>query len=444
MLQIKDLNMIHKKDFRVILEKFSCSFQDGDKAVIIGEEGNGKSTLLKWIYEPELIADYCEAKGERMIGRNRMGYLPQELPDEEKEKSVYEFFLEEPAFLEQTPKELGRMAKEFHVPMEFFYGEQKMKTLSGGERVKAQLMRLLLIEPEILLFDEPSNDIDVETLEWLEMFLNGWKYIVLFISHDETLIENTANMVIHIEQIKRKTKCRYTVSRVSYQQYKKERAIRFEKQERQAISDRREKKLRDERCHRIEQSVQHAQNTVSRQDPATARLLKKKMHTVKSMERRFMREDEKMTDMPEEESAIFFKLGDEKSAVPAGKTVIEYTLEKLYTPDNSRVLAENIFLRLRGSEKICIVGKNGAGKTTLLKKMVEELFERTDLCVAYMPQNYEELLNLSITPVDYLDETGSKEERTKIRTYLGALKYTPDEMEHSIAELSGRRQKYFY
>ena len=90
-----------------------------------------------------------------------------------------------------------------------------------------------------------------------------------------------------------------------------------------------------------------------------------------------------------------------------------------------------------GSEKICITGINGAGKTTLLKKIVEELSKRNDIKMEYMPQNYEDLLELDVTPVDYLDKTGDKEERTRIRTYLGSLKYTPDEMNHPIGELSG-------
>ena len=73
-------------------------------------------------------------------------------------------------------------------------------------------------------------------------------------------------------------------------------------------------------------------------------------------------------EMPESEEAIFFKLGDKESKVPAGKTVIEYALEELRTPDGERMLAKNIFLLVRGSEKICFIGKNGAGKTTLLRK----------------------------------------------------------------------------
>ncbi len=141
--------------------------------------------------------------------------------------------------------------------------------------------------------------------------------------------------------------------------------------------------------------------------------------------------------MSEQEEAIFFKLGDKNAYIPTGKTVIEYELSKLMTPEGERILAEGIYLKIKGSEKICIIGANGAGKTTLLKKIAEELMNRNDIKAEYMPQNYEDLLELSVTPVDYLDKTGDKEERTRIRTYLGSLKYTLDEMEHPIRELSG-------
>lgn len=437
MLQIKNLTITHRKDLRVILKDFSCTLNAGDKAVIIGEEGNGKSTLLKWIYDEKLTEDYCETEGERIKTKERLAYLPQKLPEDKRRLSVCEFFMEEESFLDQNPKTLGKMAGEFHVPADFFYREQKMATLSGGEKVKAQMMRLLLTEPTVLLLDEPSNDIDVDTLEWLEQLIRDWRGIVLFISHDETLIENTANVIVHIEQIRRKTVSRYTIARMPYLQYKEERIRNFENQERQAESERREKKIREEKLKRIYQSVDYAQETISRQDPAGGRLLKKKMHAVKSMEHRFERENENMTEMPEQESAIFFRLGTAESKIPAGKTVIEYELPRLLTPDGEQVLSENIFLRIRGSEKICITGQNGAGKTTLLHKIAEELLQRTDIHAEYMPQNYEELLQLEQTPVDYLDQTGDKETRTKIRTFLGALKYTADEMDHPIAELSG-------
>lgn len=437
MLQIKKLNLTHKKDLRVILDDFNLVLNDGDKAVIIGEEGNGKSTLMKWIYDPSLIENYIEADGERVMGNERLGYLPQEMPDEDKKKTVYEYFSEEEIFWEKTPKELSVIAGKFGIKNDFFYSSQMMGSLSGGEKVKVQLMRLFIRDVSVLLLDEPSNDIDIATLTLLEKTINEWKHIVLFISHDETLIERTANMVIHIEQIKRKTEARYTVAKLPYRNYVEERLHKFELQEQRALCDRREKKIRDEKYQRVSQSVQSALASCSRQAPSVAKNLKDKMHTVKAMGRRFEREDENMTQMPEQEEAIFFKLGDKNAYIPTGKTVIEYELSKLMTPEGERILAEGIYLKIKGSEKICIIGANGAGKTTLLKKIAEELMNRNDIKAEYMPQNYEDLLELSVTPVDYLDKTGDKEERTRIRTYLGSLKYTPDEMEHPIRELSG-------
>ena len=438
MLQIKNVTITHKKDLRTILQDFSLVLNDGDKAAIIGEEGNGKSTLLKWIYDPEMIESYAEGQGERTLNRERLGYLPQELPTEDGEKTIYEYFTQEPMFLELTPNELGKYAKNFHLPMDFFYGDQNMKTLSGGEKIKVQMIRLLMAEPTVLLLDEPSNDIDLETLEWLEDMICRWPHIVLYISHDETLIENTANTIIHMEQIRRKTLSRYTVAHMPYPQYKQERLNQFEKQEQLAINDRREKKIRDEKLRRIEQSVACKLDNLSRAERAGAgRLLKKKMKAVKSMEKRFEREDEFMTQMPEQEEAIFFKLGDKDATIPAGKTVIDYSLETLSTLDGQRILSSHISLNLRGPEKICIIGTNGAGKTTLLRKMAEELLSREDIHAEYMPQNYEDLLDLNMTPIDYLDKSGDKQERTRIRTFLGSLKYTADEMDHPIAELSG-------
>ncbi len=440
MLQINGLTITHRKDLRVILEDFNLVLNDGDKAVIIGEEGNGKSTLMKWLYDPALIEGYVEARGIRVLGNERLGYLPQELPDQDGKKTLYEFFTEEEGFWNRTPKELAELAGKFSVVSDFFYREQRMDSLSGGEKVKAQLMKLLLQEPTALLLDEPSNDIDLASLELLEKVIKDWKKIVLFISHDETLIENTANMVVHLEQIRRKTKCRYTVVKMPYRDYVEKRLHSFERQEQQALNDRREKKLRDEKFRRIYQSVDYAQATITRQNPGAAKNLKDKMHTVKAMGRRFARQDEEMTEFPEQEEAIFFKLGDQESCMPSGKTVLEYSLDELRTPgdgQSARQLARNIFLRIRGPEKICIVGPNGAGKTTLLKKIAGELMERKDVRAEYMPQNYEELLNLAMTPVDFLDRSGGKEERTRIRIYLGSLKFTADEMAHPIRELSG-------
>lgn len=440
MLQIKQLTITHKKDLKVILKDFSFVLNPGDKVVLIGEEGNGKSTLLKWIYDPRLIEGYAETQGERICTGEQPGYLPQELPAEEKEKTVYEYFCGEDAFGMQTPRELTRLAGQLKLPSDFFYQDQKMNTLSGGEKVKAQMARLLMAQPSVLLLDEPSNDIDIETLEWLEKLILEAPQPVLFISHDETLIERTANVVIHIEQLKRKTESRYSVAKTGYRQYEANRAAQLASQEQRALGERREEKKRQEKFQRIEQAVNYDLNSITRQNPHGGYLLKKKMRAVKSLEKRYEREALDRTEIPETEDAIFFKVG-EKVKMPAGKTVLEFSLDRLYAPSSKeeapRLLSEHIFLRIKGGERVCITGKNGVGKTTLLKQIAEQLLSRTDIRACYMPQNYEDILELDRTPVDFLSVTGDKEETTRIRTYLGSMKYTVDEMTHPMSELSG-------
>jgi len=239
---------------------------------------------------------------------------------------------------------------------------------------------------------------------------------------------------VHLEQIKRKMDSRATVIKSTYRDYVNNRAAGLVKQEQLARKERSEYQKQQEKFRQIQQKVEHQQNVISRQDPAGGRLLKKSMHRIKAYEARFEKGYENMTEMPETEDAIFVKFG-EKASIPAGKVVLEYALPKLMIGE--RVLAENVVLNVRGPEKVCIIGKNGCGKTTLLRKIAEEMVERKDIKVSYMPQNYEELLDMEQTPVDFLCEVGDKDEVSKVRTYLGSMKYTADEMGHKIGDLSG-------
>ena len=434
MLQIKDLTIDHTRDLRTILKGFSCTLNAGDKAVIIGEEGNGKSTLLKWLYCPALIEDYAEAEGERITSSERLAYLPQFLSEEDAKLSVYGFFSGEAAFAEASPKELTRIAKSLGLDPELFYSEQLMGSLSGGEKVKVQLARMLLTDPTALLLDEPSNDIDIPTLESIEKLINGFRGIVLFISHDETLIERTANMVIHLEQVHRKQQCRHTVARVPYAQYVKDRLAAFNKQAQMAQSDLREKRIRDEKYRQIAQRVEHEQNVISRGDPAGGRLLKKKMHAVISTGKRLERDKGEFLDFPEEEEAILTRFDDD-IRIPSGQTGLNWSLDCLQAGD--RVLARDLRLYLAGSGIVGIVGRNGAGKTTLLHCLWEELRQRKDIVAAYMPQDYREILNYAQTPVEHLTANYTKDEITRARTCLGSMRFTHEEMLSPIGRLSG-------
>ena len=453
MLQVKNVTFVHQKDLRVLLKDFQLVLNPKDKAVIIGEEGNGKSTLMKWIYDPALVEDYIDAEGERSFQGERLGYLAQELPKEEGEKTVREYFEASVLFDQKTPRELALLTQQAGVESDFWYRLQLMKTLSGGEKVKAQLLRLLVEEPTILLLDEPSNDIDIQTLEWLETMIQAFPGAVLFISHDETLIERTANMVVHLEHVYRKRECRYKVAKMDYPTYRKERLNAFDKQEQQAQDDIRQKKIRDEKYRKIYEKVERDQANVSRQDPHSGRLLKKKMHAVKSLGRRFEKEDETMTKRPIVEEAINFNLNTADIVpIPAGKTVYSLSLDELRINTGSStvdegighgrdlaggVLSKDIFLKVIGPEKVCIIGHNGAGKTTLLKQIWSDLQKRDDVKALYMPQNYEEQLAMDKTPVVFLAEEVGYEYKTKIELFLGALRFTFDEMAHPIEELSG-------
>lgn len=433
MLQVNHLTLVHKKDLRTLVQDLSFVCNEGDKVAIIGEEGNGKSTLLQWIYDNERIESYCQWTGE-VSGASSAGYLAQQLSEEEKGLSVYEFCMRSENFLELSYGELSDISRQLSFPAEEYYSERPVSTLSGGERIKLQLSRLLFDGPTVLLLDEPSSDIDLSTLRWLEAFISGFPGIVIYISHDEVLMEKTATAILHVEHPREGKPPRCTFSRVDYRTYVERRLAGISDQERRARKEKAEYDEKMERYRRIQQSVEHAQNVVSRQDPSTGRLLKKKMHAVTSMGRRFEREAENMTKLPEVEEAVFLRFSPE-IALPAGKTVLELQLDKLCVDD--RELSRDLRLRVTGGEKIGIMGQNGAGKTTLLRLIAGELCARRDIRAAYMPQDYADILPKDQTPLEFLAPGGHKDDVTRASIFLGGIRFKREEMFHTIGELSG-------
>lgn len=216
MIEIHNLTICHRYDLRKIIDNLTLTVKPTDKIAIIGEEGNGKSTLLKCIKDSQLIESYCEVHGEIRSKNERIGYLPQELEQKHVEKTVYEYFCESDAFLLATPSQLHDIAQALGNDVEMYYQTQIMSTLSGGEKIKYQLAAILLEQPSILLLDEPSNDLDISTLAWLENFIKESKIPIIYISHDETLLANTANCIVHLELVKRKTEARHTIMHIGY------------------------------------------------------------------------------------------------------------------------------------------------------------------------------------------------------------------------------------
>ena len=431
-IRVRNCTITIDRDLKTVVDDFSFTVPRGKKAALIGEEGNGKSTLLKWLYDPALVEGYATVTGDAFID-GTVGYLPQELSAADKALSVADYLAAHGGQVE--PKALSRALKDVNLPYDLAFSDQTMGTLSGGERVKLALCTLLLKDCDVLLLDEPSNDLDLSTLLWLESFLKTVRKTVLFISHDEVLLSRTAQMVLHLELVRRKKIPRAVAANIPYDAYMQRREAAFAHQAQVAQFEQKAFREKKERYLAIYNAVDHAQAALSRQAPSEGRLLKKKMHTVTSIGRRLEKEQENLTEAPEAEWAILPKwLGGE---VKNGKTVLNYGPAPLYVGD--RLLAKDVQLRITGPERVCMIGDNGCGKSTLLKILKDEIAAR-GYRTFYMPQVYADALPLDVLPAEYLAPDGDKESVTEARIFLGSMKYTTDEMSHPIRALSGGQQ----
>lgn len=432
-MQIQNLSLTLNRDGRVLLDNLNLTLTADDRLAIIGEEGNGKSTLLRLLADESLVRSYADHTG-RIVRGGQVGYLPQELPDDAMTRTVYEWLSDSDAFLAAAPRELEQLVAAWSLPAGFFYTDQILGSLSGGERIRLQLARLRLEQPALLLLDEPSNDLDIHGLILLERFIQEAACPVLYISHDETLIERTANVLLHLEQLEDKTRARHTVARLPYRDYVARRADAFSRQERISRKEQDNFDRQQARWRAIYDRVDREQRNISRGDPHGGQLLKKKMKAVQSQGRRFERGRERLTPMPETEEAIFLRFGD-MAPIPNGKVVLDFCLDRLDV--DGRTLARNLRLYLTGSAHVCVIGPNGCGKSTLLRQIAATLLSRGDIRAAYMPQQYEELLDMEATPVDWLAPSGDKAATTLVRTRLGSCRFTSEEMKRPIAALSG-------
>lgn len=429
MLEIKDLN-ISIYD-RYLIENLNLVLNKGDKLAIIGEEGNGKSTLLKSILG---ICNYAKVTGNINLKGNKIGYLEQSIGYENKDKKVYNFLFTSDNDYYEKVNNLYKYLDIINLNDEIF--NQKISTLSGGEKVKIRILKLLINEYDILFLDEPTNDLDIETLEWLEKFINTTDKPIMYVSHDETLLSNTANMILHLEQIMKKTKCRYTLLKIDYDTYVSQRLRKLVKQTKISKSEKRLHDKQLEKYRKVMQKVEHEQNTISRKDPHGAAILKKKMHSLKSQERKL--ENLELTKMPDIEEGINFFF--ENESVAKTKNIITLDIPLLKVKD--KVLCKNIYLEITGNTHLCFIGKNGVGKSTLIKEIYRNLKDRDDIRVGYMPQTYDDVLNNFKYVLDFISK--DKDEITKARMLLGNMKFTREEMISEIKNLSnGSKAKLF-
>lgn len=424
MLEIKDLSIAI--DDKIIIAHLDLTINKSDKLAIIGEEGNGKSTLLKAIMG---IADYATLKGSIISHNQKIAYLKQFLDAEDRTKNVYRFLFETD---EQYYNQINQMYSILPLlSLEDSILEKEVNVLSGGEKVKIQLLKSLLEKPDILLLDEPTNDLDIPTLEWLETFIKQAQCPIIFVSHDETLLANSANRILHLELRKKKMEPFHTIVSMDYDTYINERVHQLQRQTQIAHSEKREHNKKVDKLMRQMQQVDHQLNTVSRQQPHAAKMLKRKMNAMKAQERRV--DSEVLSEVPDVEESIHLFFND--AYLPSKKEIINLHLDVLKVA--SIKLSENISFAVYGPAHVGIVGYNGVGKTTLLKYVYEQLKTRSDLRVGYMPQEYDSLLQKYESAVAFLCNENSKDEITLVRKHLGSLNFTREEMVCDIASLSG-------
>ncbi|EHI68722.1 ABC transporter, ATP-binding protein [Streptococcus ictaluri 707-05] len=275
MLLIERLTLTHRKDMHLLINDLSLVINHGDKVALIGEEGTGKSTLLKAIVRPEEISSYTYQEGRIDNNFNKTAYLPQELTTKELQQEVNDFRYQDVSYENIDYNLLYQLAGEFRLDLDTILKHcLTLKSLSGGERLKIQLIKILCQDPDFLLLDESSNNLDMESLSWLTHFIKKTNKSVLFISHDETLLTQTATKIVHLEQIKKKSGAQASVANLDYSSYKEKRQDSFIKQEQKANKERQDYRQQLARIHRIHQSVEH-QLRDTKSAPA-GRLLAKK------------------------------------------------------------------------------------------------------------------------------------------------------------------------
>ena len=443
MLSAQNITLRTLAEGHELIRALSFTINPGEKIAIIGHEGTGKSTLLKWLENPDSV-DYADGSGQ-VIKDGRTGYLEQDIRSRWGAFTPLEYFTksspegaDEPHRYEWLDR-LSKLLRQVGFPETKYDETRRLSQYSGGEIVKLGLVKLLLADPEILLLDEPTNDLDFDTILFLEQFIATAEQAILYISHDERLLSQTATGIVHLRRVHQKTKAESAFLRVDYDTYRDLTLSAYEKSRRQALKERADYKKKMIRFQRIYERTKHLQDQAVR-NPTGGRLLKKKMKSLKSQEKRFEKDREDFTPIPEPDLAIELSFSS-NSALPKGRRVC--TIDWPSLSINGNHLSGPIKLDIKGAEKIGIIGANGVGKTTLLKRLVETLKHHPSLIVGWMPQDYSTLENAA-SALAFLMEEPDREQEAKVRKMMGAMQFERAEMTAPTHQLSGGQKCKLY
>lgn len=433
-----------------ILSGVKLEVQHRDRVALVGRNGAGKSTLLK-IIAGQMSYD----SGDIIIPKDiQIGYLEQHaglnstltiwnemmtifesllaqeqllrsLEQQMADPTVYENptmyakVMSEYDQLQHTFKDAGGYHYESDIRSVLhgmqFYSEdydKPISSLSGGQRTRLALAKLLLSKPDLLILDEPTNHLDIETLSWLESYLKGYEGAILIVSHDRYFLDQVVSIVYEV------SRHRVTKYPGNYSAYLDEKAKNYERDVKLYERQQDEKaKLEDF----IQKNIARASTTKMAQS------------------RRKMLERTEWMESPD---------GDEKSASfgftierQSGNDVL--SVDELTIGYNDRTISSGINLRTFREDRIALVGPNGVGKSTLLKTIVKDLSPLggsirygTNVQIGYYDQEQAKLSSNKSVLKELWDEWPLMNEKD-IRTVLGRFLFSGEDVDKAVSSLSG-------
>ena len=431
-----------------ILKNVSFHIEENEKAAVVGINGAGKSTLLKIIMKEELPDE-----GEVILAKDKtIGYLAQH-QDVSGHHTIYEEVLDSKRELIEMESELREMETKmnelkgselddlletYHKKNHAFeqlngyayrsevtgilkglgFSEEefgkKMSELSGGQKTRVSLGKLLVTKPDVLLLDEPTNHLDIESIRWLETFLLNYKGAVLIVSHDRYFLDRIVGKVVEIFQHKG------YVYLGNYSDYAKKKA---------AI-----------RSAMIKQYY-NQQREIRHQEEVIAKL--KSFNREKSIKRAESREKmlnkiERLEKPVEDNTDIRIVL--EPNVVSGNDVLKVENLSKSFLPVT---LFSNINFDIKRGERVALIGNNGTGKTTILK-IINELIPAdagtvtlgSNVHIGYYDQEHQQL-HMEKTIFDEISDAYPDLNNTKVRNVLAAFLFTEDDVYKKIEDLSG-------
>ena len=431
-----------------ILKKVSFHIEANEKAAIVGINGAGKSTLLKIIMQ-EISPD----EGEVIVAKDKtVGYLAQ-YQDTTSHQTIYEEVLEAKAALIETENRLRlmeekmnqltgemlekhlndyhKLSHEFELAGGYAYRSEvvgvlkglgfteedfskKMEELSGGQKTRVSLGKLLVTKPDVLLLDEPTNHLDMESIRWLEGFLMNYKGAVIIVAHDRYFLDRVVTKVIEIFQHKA------NVFQGNYTAYAAKKAALREAMLKQYYNQQREIKHQEEVITKLksfnrEKSIKRAESR------------EKMLEKVERLEK------------PTEENTDI-KIVLEPNVVSGNDVLTVEGLAKAYPPLS---LFDGIDFEIKRGERVALIGNNGTGKTTILK-IINGLIDAdagtvklgSNVHIGYYDQEHQ-LLHAEKTIFEEISDDYPTLTQTQIRNVLAAFLFTEDDVFKRISDLSG-------